>query len=455
MALQAISIAQEQTSKIVKNNSFGYRYIIAILIFLGVSIGYIQRVNISIAIVGMLDNSTNPGFETYDWSESEKSYILTSHLWGYTIMQVPGSLLGRKLGPKSFITWSILISSLAAISAPICAYFGGWQAVCVARAITGLSQAAMFSAVHSLLTKWAHFDERGRLVMFCYTGTQFGTVVVLGVSGMIASSRIGWPGIFYLSGISGLVWLVFWIIFCANSPAECKYVSEFEREYIEKSTQQLDDKGDILKPTPLKNILLSLPFLGLISSQSSTVYMDCIFTTEIPTFLSGVYGFNIKSSAIFSAIPYLAMLITAFVFLLINDVIVKRKMLPIIGQRKLFNTISEWIPATTLVLLTFTAEDNGYVALALLTVAVGMTAARCLGVVPNAIDIAPTQVGIIFGIISTTAYIVGQLGPLLVGIIVKDPSNFHQWKVIFWFSAAVAYTGNLIFLIFAKADPIK
>lgn len=60
-----------------------------------------------------------------------------------------------------------------------------------------------------------------------------GTVLGLTISGFIASSAAGWPGIFRFYGIlSGIVATLIWI-FCADTPAQHKSITDGERRYIE------------------------------------------------------------------------------------------------------------------------------------------------------------------------------------------------------------------------------
>lgn len=68
-------------------------------------------------------------------------------------------------------------------------------------------------------------------------GSQMGTVIMLSSSGFIASSFLGWPSIFYVSGTAGLLWSVLWFFYGANSPSEFKSISAEEKSFIEKSLQ--------------------------------------------------------------------------------------------------------------------------------------------------------------------------------------------------------------------------
>ena len=65
------------------------------------------------------------------------------------------------------------------------------------------------------------------------TGQALGTVFGLPMSGFIAASPLGWPGIFRFYGIvSGLLGAVLWCV-AADAPAQHPKISVGERKYIE------------------------------------------------------------------------------------------------------------------------------------------------------------------------------------------------------------------------------
>lgn len=68
---------------------------------------------------------------------------------------------------------------------------------------------------------------------------------MLAVSGLIASSSLGWPGIFYISGGFGLVWTVVWIFLGSNSPEVDQRISAEEKEYIQESLGQITDVEEL------------------------------------------------------------------------------------------------------------------------------------------------------------------------------------------------------------------
>lgn len=92
-------------------------------------------------------------------------------------------------------------------------------------------------------------SERGMIGTYCYCGAQFGTVVMLAVSGVLASSAMGWPSIFYFSGVAGLVWSMLYYFYGASSPSDCGgRISPEEKHFIESSLHT-GDHGSKVKRT--------------------------------------------------------------------------------------------------------------------------------------------------------------------------------------------------------------
>lgn len=78
-------------------------------------------------------------------------------------------------------------------------------------------------------------------------GSQFGTVLAMPLSGLLANSSLGWPSIFYVIGGLGILWSVLWFFLGANAPAVCKKISEEEKAYIQSSLgQTLGDNDKVI-----------------------------------------------------------------------------------------------------------------------------------------------------------------------------------------------------------------
>ncbi|XP_068146982.1 putative inorganic phosphate cotransporter isoform X1 [Drosophila tropicalis] len=438
-------------------SGLGVRHFQAFLLFCGLTVAYASRVNLSVAVVAMTDAaSVNPNYPEYDWSEKTKSLLLSSFFWGYVITQVPAGQLARKFGGKVTLLTGLSICSVLNILTPLFADLGGWQLVCALRVVEGLCQGFVFPSVHTILSGWAVPRERATLGTYVYVGNQFGTIVMMATSGVLAASAGGWPSIFYVSGGIGCVWAVAYYFWGASSPAQCKQISQEELKLIElglaEESSAAADQPKVHLSTPWLAIFSSPAFLVLIVAHSAHNWGFWTLLTEIPSYMKNILGKDIKSNALLSALPYFCMFCMSFVFSTISDQLNKRNCISTVTSRKLFNSIGLWIPMVTLIGLAYVDTDESTTAVVLLCFTVGMNGSTYLGYQMNHIDLSPNFAGVLMGITNCVANIMSIIAPLLVGFIVTDEHDATQWRVVFFIAAAIYLVGNGLFVIFGKAN---
>lgn len=399
-------------------------------------------------------DTTNPNFHEFDWNEKQRSYIISSFYWGYFITQFPGGYMARKMGVKSTILLSTFGSSLMNIVVPVCVYWGSWQIYCGIRIIQGLFQGMLFPCVHEHLAKWSPVEERTRLGGLSHTGIECGTIVAMGLSGIIAASDLGWPGISYIFGGLGIVFCILWLIFADNSPSEARFITDQEKVYILMSQRNATsrEKAHTKIPIPWKAIFTSVPFLSLLSVRIFQAWGFTTMQSQIPAYLHGVLMMDIKSNALFSTLPYLAMWILSNVYLVMADIILKNKWASLNVTRKTINTIALWIPAAFLIAIGFFDENQKTLAVTCMTLNVGLNGGQTIGSSLNTIDLSPNHAGILMGIVNSIANLVPILTPIAVGIIVYDETQRTQWQIVFIIAAVLFFIGNLQFLIFGTTD---
>ncbi|XP_053959741.1 putative inorganic phosphate cotransporter [Anastrepha ludens] len=432
---------------------FGVRHLQALLLFFNIVVVYICRLNVSVAVVAMTNaNTTNPDFPEYDWNEQHKSYILSSFYWGYVFTQFPGGYLSRHYGAKITILIATLGSAVCSLITPLCVRLGGWPIFCAIRLLQGLFQGVIFPAIHDHLAKWSPLHERNLLGALSLSGTDCGTVIALASSGLIASSSIGWPGISYVSASVCLVWCVFWLVFGADNPPSSKFISPQECKYIETSLERNDGFHQQKIPVPWRAIFTSVPFLAFLVGRCAEAWGFTTLQAQIPSYMNGVLHMEIKKNGLFSALPYLTMWISLYVYLAIANFLTKGNILSLTAMRKTINTVSLWIPALLLIGIGFLDSSQQAWAIALMTLNVGINGGSTIGCTLNTIDLAPNHAGILMGLSNTIVNIVPILSPLLVGVIVTDKHNRTQWQIIFAIAAVIFFLGNLVYIIWGTSE---
>ena len=95
---------------------FGQRHKVVFLSFAAVFICYIDRVNISVAIIPMA--------ESFGWDAETQGLVLSSFFVGYLLLQVVGGRLADRFGGKFVLGAGVLLWSLFTILTPPAAFIG-------------------------------------------------------------------------------------------------------------------------------------------------------------------------------------------------------------------------------------------------------------------------------------------------------------------------------------------
>ncbi|CAD7015094.1 putative inorganic phosphate cotransporter [Ceratitis capitata] len=443
-----------QTIKEAKLPLFGRRHVQCVLLFFGLSVIYSMRVNLSVGIVAMMDNkAANPDFPEYKWSEKTKSRVISSFFCGYICTQIPAGGWARRFGGKVMLLFTVTSSSIIAILTPLGVGMGDWILLCILRFLQGFGQGSTIPAMATILAKWAPVEERSSLATYLFSGAQFGTVIMLGASGAMCSSPLGWPSIFYIPGALGLSWALIWLWLGASSPSDCKAISQAERAYIESSLNAQKKSADHEMPSkvPWLKIFTTPAFLALLTTHCGYTWGFWTLLTQIPSYMKSVLGKDIKSNALLSSLPYLSMVILGFICCPFVRAFEESKIVSTTVSRKIFNTIGQWIPVITFIWLGYVTSEESDLAVVLLTVTVSISSITHFGWQVNHIDLSPHFSGTLVGLTNSAANVMSIIAPLVVGYIVTDPASPDQWRIIFFIAAGYNFIANLLFLLFGSA----
>ncbi|XP_046687591.1 putative inorganic phosphate cotransporter [Homalodisca vitripennis] len=220
----------------------------------------------------------------------------------------------------------------------------------------------LLPSVQTHLAKWTPLQERNRTIAIVLSGTQFGTVLTMPIAGYLAASPWGWPSIFYCTGLCGVLWSVVWLFVA---------ISDREREYIITTRIGSSSHSQGMK-TPWRHILTSRPVWALTAAHFSFNWGKWTLITELSSFLRHVYGYDIKSNGLLSALPPVCCLLMVLVFSYIADFINMKEFISLTLSRKISNSIAQWGSAIGLCTMAFVSNPTS--AVILLTVSIALTA---------------------------------------------------------------------------------
>ncbi|EDV44411.1 uncharacterized protein Dana_GF20342 [Drosophila ananassae] len=422
------------------------RCFVLLMLFLGMANAYVMRTNMSVAIVAMVKRNTGEG--EFDWSYKLQGYILSSFFYGYVITQIPFGFLIKYYGAKHFLGWGMMINSVAAFLVPISARAGGYIGLCCVRFIQGLGEGPIVPCSHALLAHWTPPAERSRAGAIVYAGAQFGTIISMPLSGLLAEHGFdgGWPSIFYVFGAVSTVWCIFFLWLVAENPEKSSRISAAERQYILDSIWKAQPE-DAAGPMPYLKIIRAMPFYAILVAHAGQNYGYETLMTMLPTYMDTVLKVNIRENGFVSALPYVAMWLLAMVFGFVADCLIKRSFSVTI-TRKMMNSIGQYGPALALIAVSF-VHHNLILTCGVFVLGLGLNGAIYSGFKINHLDISPRYAGLLIAITNCCANLVGLTAPMVAGHVIHNGPTVENWRIVFYISAGVFIFCATFYNIFA------
>jgi len=413
-------------AELPRESAWPRRYTVVVLFALATAICYVDRVNISIAIIPL---ARDKGYDA-----AATGLILSSFFWGYIGPQMLGGWLADRFGGKRVLAAGVAIWSLGTFLTPPAAEIS-FGALLLMRVLLGLGESVHFPAAHSIAARWTIASERSRAISLYVSGVPFGTVVALLVSPMIVLS-LGWPSVFYISGALGAVWLVAWMIKAANDPEDCPGVGPQELAVIRADRPA----APLAKSIPWGAIFRERAVWAIVIAHVCNNFGGYIILLWLPTYLHQTFAVPMEHLGTYSIVPWIAAFCVGNLSGFIADALRKGGM-PFTTVRKLLQGAAFTFAAVPMLVLP--AANSPLVATILVTIALGGAALGVSGFAGNHLDVAPQYAGILMGLSNTFAQLPGIVGVALTGFIVKAT---HSFAGAFYLTALIYIIGIIFYL---------
>jgi ACS family glucarate transporter-like MFS transporter len=273
------------------------RWFLVFGLFILSAVAFLDRVNISIA--------GNSIAAEYHLSNIQLGWIFSTFLWGYALFQTFGGWLADRFGPRRVLTagvlwWGIFTAMTAAVSTRIAFAVVLFAAV---RFLLGAGEAIIYPASNQFVSRWIPSPERGIANGLIFAGVGFGAGVTP-VLVTYVTIHFGWRSSFWMSAIIGLIAGAAWYLAARDMPEQHAFVSPSELAHIQAGrTAKAAGGGRI----PWSTIFASKEVLALTLSYFSFGYVAWIFFNWFFIYLANVRGLNLKASAFYTTLPFLAM----------------------------------------------------------------------------------------------------------------------------------------------------
>lgn len=302
----------------VKKSIFtaNFRWWFAVALWLLLLISYIDRTNISIAGPVMIQN----GVVTAAALALGNSLFLVM----YGVSNIAGGLLSDKFGAQKIALIALVWWSVMTL---LCGFVWSSMSLVFSRVLLGLGEGMHWPLNSKWVKTWFPSHERARANMFWNFGLSMGPIITGPlVTWMILSSG-SWRTPFIFFALLGLVVMVPLILIVAkNNPAQSRFVSEKELDYI-----QSDKAEDVPETMNMAQVFKKPDFWLLLINWSgmATIFYGILFW--LPTYLIEVRHVSVTMTGVWYMLPYVLMTLCIILTSFFSDKIMKRAIFAAVG----------------------------------------------------------------------------------------------------------------------------
>jgi ACS family glucarate transporter-like MFS transporter len=291
------------------------RWFLVLWLFVLSAVSYLDRVNISIASGSIA--------EAYQLSDVQLGKVFSAMLVGYALFQTIGGRLADRYGPRRVLTGGVVWWGIfTALTTLVPAKAGAFLVLIVVRFLLGAGEAVIYPAANQFIARWIPAAERGLANGWIFAGVGAGAgLTPLLITGIMV--RYGWRSSFWVCSAVGFAAGVVWFLSARDTPAEHPSVSASELALIRSGLTQAQPIHEPKALLSWRSVLQSKEVWALTLSYFCYGYVAWIFFSWFYRYLAKVRGLDLKASAFYTMLPFLAMLVCCLLGGVINDRLTK------------------------------------------------------------------------------------------------------------------------------------
>jgi MFS transporter, ACS family, glucarate transporter len=305
------------------------RWLLVTWLFVLSAVAFLDRVNLSVAGTHLAAD--------YHLSDVQFGLLSSVFLLGYALLQTPAGWLADKWGPRRVLAggvvwWGIFTALTAAVPTGLRTPF---LFLVLARFLLGAGEAVMYPCSNQFVARWIPTQERGLANGVIFAGVGVGS----GVSPSLVTYIMvhhGWRASFWICAGIGLAAGFLWFLASRDTPEQHPLVSAPELALI-RSGLTLEDRQSLRADAtassaqhaaativPWGRILRRREVWAITVSYFCYGYVAWIFFAWFYRYLAEVRGMNLKASAFYATLPFLAMAVSCPLGGLIGDFLTRR-----------------------------------------------------------------------------------------------------------------------------------
>jgi ACS family glucarate transporter-like MFS transporter len=311
------------------------------------------------------------------------------------------------------------------------------------RFLLGLGEAVILPAFNRVVAFWIPSQERGRANGWIFAGIGAGSGFAPPLSTWLLV-HYEWRWAFRVCALLGLASAAVWLLIARDRPREHPWVEPAEAEHIRSG---LPEKAAATAAAPWRCIFGSRQVWAITGSYFAYGYAAYIYFTWFFKYLNDVRGMDLKHTAYYGMLPFLAMAVGSTVGGWISDSLAKRR-----GKRVgrcLFGAAAMTLSGCVVALGML--AKNPYLAAVVLAGGAGTLYLAQSAFWSVSADLAGGSAGSVSGVMNMGAQIGGAVTAVLTPLI----AGHFGWPASFLATTAMCLAGAAAWLLVNPSASLK
>ncbi|GMT31969.1 hypothetical protein PFISCL1PPCAC_23266, partial [Pristionchus fissidentatus] len=448
---------------------------IGLMLMLGLYVVVSMRLNLSMAVVCMVNATAFPSTSRSDlteqpgitetnqpqcerrademasqgyngtllWSPQMQSILFSATFYGSLATITVSGAIADKFGPKAILGGASLVYIVVTMATPFLSQYS-YLAYFVARLFMGLAEGFVFPCLGSMAGRWFPPNERSTMAAIYTSGNQLAASLSSVISAGLCSSPLGWPAIFYLFGTLGIIWFVGWCVIATNVPDENAFISVRETLYLREVIQRKKKAPSV----PWRAMIRSTPIYACLSAQFAFNFTATIMQGFLPTYFRDELLLPLGQNGFYTTIPFISQLVTKNIIAIVADKLRQKNILKPTQCAVLFQTISSFGAAISMMCLAiFPSCERPWLAAIFLALYGAFFSAGIPGFFTSLLSIAPQYSGTMTSIGMTAGSIANVLGPMWLSLVMLMKTRY-TWPIVFFTGGTLNIVAGIIFYCF-------
>jgi sugar phosphate permease len=363
---------------------------------------YVDRVNLSVAAPLIQKELA--------LSNTQLGLALSAFGVCYSCLQVVNGFIGDRYGPRRVLT---ILAVLWGGGTMVTGLVSNLWGLVVARVLVGLGEAGTIPTCTRAMANWLPAARRGLAQGMTHSAARLAAAATPPLV-VAMLPWLGWRGVFVALGSLSLVWAAVWWWYFRDDPRTHPSITAEEVAPLEPYRA-----GAKFLQVPWKRLVPRiLPAVFVFFCHAWTLW---VFLTWLPTFLVNRYHFDLKSSALFTSLIFLAGMVGDTAGGLLTDWLYRRT--GDLNRARRDAVILGFVVSLSAMSTVFFVDDRVWniAALAVSLFFLEMTEGPVWAV---PMDIAPRYAGVAGGFISTAAGLGALISPAAFGYVADRTGSF-------------------------------